>query len=129
MRKRKRKTYPYGDIRYYFSHYTFWGKLKRLPKLIKYARQRITKGYCDADIWNVNTTSTYLLYHLLMDFSKMATSYPQGYTWEKWKEDLYDTAMCFYCKDEEEWDVDDIDDAKLKKGLNFIYQKFFDLWD
>lgn len=129
MRKRKRKVYLYGDVRYYFSHYTFWGKIKRLPKLIKYARQRITKGYCDADVWNVDATSTYLLHHLLMDFSEMATSYPQGYTWEKWKEDLYDAAMCFHCEDEEEWDIDNLDTAKLKRGLNFIYQKFYDLWD
>ena len=129
MTKRKRKTYSYGDIRYYFQHYTFLEKIKFLPKLIKYARQRITKGYCDMDVWNTNRTSTYLLYHLLMDFSRTADTYPVGYTWEKWKEDLYDAAICFYCEDEKDWDPRDIDIEKLKKGLNFIYQKFHDLWD
>ena len=53
--------------------------IKQFFRNIKYAYQRITKGYCDQDKWNLNTYLSNLLYLSLTDLSEHHCGFPTSY--------------------------------------------------
>lgn len=71
------------------------GNLKTIGNYIKWGRQRLTRGYCDADVWNFDS---YLAEVIPAGLRKLATkkiSYTGNIefpTFEIWSEYLKDTA-------------------------------------
>lgn len=62
---------PFENIRQFFRN-------------IQYAWQRATKGYCDADLWNLDGFYGQLLINSLTEFNKKRHGYPGTITDEEW---------------------------------------------
>lgn len=75
------KNYPYAK-RYYLTHP--WKIISQTFRNIKFAWQRITKGYCEYDYWNIDCYLLKLLPELFDDFRKNLHGYPCSFTKEEW---------------------------------------------
>lgn len=76
----------------------FFRNTKQFFKNIKYAWQRATRGYCDWDVWELNTFYTELIRDTLKHLAATSSSYPgRGDldTPEKWEAWLNETAQLF----------------------------------
>lgn len=70
-----------------FKFYKGWYKfpssifqhIKNFFKKIKFAYQRITKGYCDYDLYELDQYYKKLMYSTLIDFAKNTNSYPRQF--------------------------------------------------
>lgn len=66
-------------LRYGLYGYRLRYKYKNIPQIfrnIKYAYQRITRGWCDQDIWNMNIYLSELLPSMLEDLAKNHYGHP-----------------------------------------------------
>lgn len=54
----------------------------------KMAKQRARKGYCDLDVWNIDTFIEDRLYNILKEFKKKHMTYPMDITSEEWNDIL-----------------------------------------
>lgn len=60
-------------------------KISLFFRRIKWAWQRITKGYCDYDVWDIDYYLSNLLWHILEDFSNTTNTFPNRFeTYENW---------------------------------------------
>ena len=57
----------------------FWSNIKNIPRVVKYAWARATKGYCEADLWDLDTTYLDYILSTLIDFRNNTCSYPNKY--------------------------------------------------
>lgn len=81
---------------FYYSrrHPSNWfSNIKIFFRQFKYAWQRATRGYCDADLWDLDDYYTKLFCATLKDFSKNLDSVPSNFYneidgMEKWREYL-----------------------------------------
>lgn len=81
----------------YYSEIRPIYRLKYLPKKLKFAYQRITKGYCDMDVWNLESFYTLLFYDSLNELAETTHSYPYDFqTPELWSQTLKEMAEHFY---------------------------------
>lgn len=79
--------------------------IKTFFKGFKYSWQRITKGYCDKDIWNLDDTILEYLGQTLLSLSQVTHGYPgneEFNTFEKWQKYLEDLAFNFKKINDEE---------------------------
>ena len=94
----KNTYYPWGYI-------GNWGKnVKAFFRNLKYAHQRITRGYCDRDLWDLSEFYLNMLHVTLRDLAERHMGYPgiaPYETNEKWTEALYDMSIKFYQANEE----------------------------
>lgn len=75
------KNYPYAK-RYYLTHP--WKIVSQTFRNIKFAWQRITKGYCEYDYWDIDCYLLKLLPELFDDFRRNLHGYPYSFTEEEW---------------------------------------------
>lgn len=79
-------------MRYYIKHplYIF----KQIKKKLKYCWQRITKGYCDADIWNWDEWLLELMPRMLDELATVTDAYPDTIvgSLDEWKKYLHGLA-------------------------------------
>jgi len=68
-------TYSYSPWRYPSN---WCSNLKQFFRNIKYAHQRITQGYCDQDVWNLDSYYSELFYKTLKELANTTHGYP-GY--------------------------------------------------
>ena len=123
-----------------------WYNIKRFFKSFKYAYQRATKGYCDDDLWDLNTFYTHLFIDSLKALAEANHSYPIYWDDSKWKAELRKIADHFeksiedlpneYEVSEESklWIDKEIENDKIKKsefdkGWEALHKVYFDLWD
>lgn len=126
---------PYKK-RYIFSH------LKYFLKNIKYAWQRATKGYCDRDLWNLDIFYLNLFINTLTNFKKNLHGAPSEFfdkekenqveRWENYLKEMIEhfknAQYDFNGPDGEGRSVDFLN-QELKKGLDMMYEVFYELWD
>lgn len=132
--------------------------IKCFGKCLKYCYQRITRGYCNSDVWDLDSTYLDLFHATLKDLANNTHSWPDRLfkTPEEWTQYLHETADCFYranewnyyYKNEYEpaWRIDrgkEVKDKYLKReleiiklreadfeeGMKRLHKIFFDLWD
>ena len=60
-----------------------YGKICRFFQEIKWFIQRGKKGYCDKDIWEINTWMSTTFAQMLREFSEKVYDYPPGFDDEK----------------------------------------------
>ena len=109
-------------------------------RLEKWKKQRIEKGYCDYDLWDMDAFLMEILVNGLREFADNTHSYPgmpvEGIseTPQQWHDFLYHLAAEF----EEGYDMmDEIEDlerakqgaAKVKEAWNTLGEWLHDLWD
>lgn len=70
--------------------------LKQLFRNIKWAYQRITKGYCDRDVWDIQGWFLNTIPYMLKDLKNTTHSYPIGFNDpDEWKKILNKIAFSF----------------------------------
>ena len=80
-----------GNIRWFFRRY-------------KWAYQRVTKGYCDVDVWELHSSLLNYLSGTLKELAETSTGYPGNDrfpTPESWEEFLKDLSNDFYRANED----------------------------
>lgn len=93
---------------YWFPLHCVRQNVKRFFRCIKYSIQRITRGYCDQDIWNLNNSISVYLTSTIRHLAKHHWGYPgrsgeRGETDEDWTKCLNGIADMF------EWSSEDSD--------------------
>ena len=88
---------------------------------LKYAKQRIQRGYSDADLWNFDMYLQRVLSGGLRDLAKINSGYPGTYpSDEAWEQDLNDIADLV-----ERFNPDDIfDDYRANMKLHITNGEF-----
>ena len=70
--------------------------LKQFFRSIKWAYQRVTKGYCDRDVWDVQGWFLNTIPYMLKDLKNTTHSYPLDFeSPEEWKKILNKIAFSF----------------------------------
>lgn len=123
-----------NDLNVLTRHYYSWRiagnwprNVKYFFRTLKYAYQRITKGYCDSDLWSLDMYYAKLISTSLKEFADITHSYPYNSTPEEWKEELLKIAECFENSIEPE-EVDKYFEQYLelreKRGITLISDIF-----
>ena len=90
-RKKYYLTHPID----FFAHY--WRDLKC-------AYERVTKGYCFRDLWNIDYWFLNVFPRMLQDFNKIRNGHPGIITEEEWNTIIEDMIISFKNADEEQTD-------------------------
>lgn len=118
--------FPYNWKRFH----GFIGNLKRIPRMLKWAYQRVMRGYADCDVWNFDGFLAAVIPAGLRELAELH-SYPFSFDshkeWSKW---LIETAELF----EEVYNEDFIITGeeyqqKINKALDRLKEQFGNLWD
>ena len=75
------------------------GNIRLFFRQFKWAWQRATRGYCDSDVWDLDTFYLDLFYATLIRFADTTNGYPgtdEFPTPESWDKYLRDMAIDFY---------------------------------
>ena len=99
-------------------------------KSLKYAKQRVVRGFADCDIWDFSFYLKKLFADGLDSFAANLHSYPERYgSAENWEKELRRIASLVRKIDTEEFDrPDNYDDIK-NEFLDWMRDNFDDLWD
>lgn len=68
---------------------------KYLPKEIKWFFQRGFKGYCDRDVWNIDSWFERNIIPMLKELKETKHSYPMDMTEKQWEIELDNMIHCF----------------------------------
>lgn len=111
-------------------------------RLKKYKRQRINRGFCDGDVWNMDSYLTSLIPAMLEELVKNPSGHPCTYkSIEEWRSVVLAIANDF--RDLERLDKLSPEEAGFKdfnelseaivnaknRALDGLKEVFFDLWD
>ena len=133
---------------FYKSPHFWLRNIKMFFRCIKWSYQRITRGYCDADLWDYFTYHSELIIQSLTSFANNHMSYPTHFkdgtkveTDEQWVaylielvnhfktgmeyEDFYDEAGNLQAYK----DASDKEDAELALGFKMLENAYRNLWD
>ena len=86
------------DLNIFKQRYVYRNPLRNIKDFLrrfKYAYQRITKGYCDTDLWNLDYYLICLLSEALKELSETTYSYPMNLTEEEWRQKLLEMSNHF----------------------------------
>lgn len=110
---------------------------KQFFKNIKFAYQRITRGYADCDIWSFDVYLAEIISKGTSQLARTTHSYPTDMTPVEWENYLTTISEIFnrylenidgglYMDME---DLIDIDWYEYRKGFDMLSARFSDLWD
>ena len=115
----KRKAYGRNPLEY----------IKYFGKQLKWAYQRITRGYCDADTWDLDYYYANLIGVTLKHLADNTISYPYDSDPEEWKAYLTDLGNVFLSINNDELLTYEERQKLVEEGFNRIRDNYFDLWD
>lgn len=102
---------------------------------IKWAWQRVYRGYDDRMLWDFSDEMARITVEILTWYKEKGQGCPAGYTEKEWKQNLAVMIQGFKSVQEIQ-DVDWTDETTLKKheariklGLQFFAKDFQSLWD
>lgn len=109
------------------------GNIKRIPRMFKWAYQRVIRGYADCDVWDFDCFLANIIPAALRQLAE-GYSYPHEFnTPEEWSKWLIETAELFeqaYEGDflciKEEWEERQ---QKLNIAFDRLKEYFGNLWD
>lgn len=103
---------------------------------IKYAYQRVVRGYDDKMFWNLDEQLGKIISEVTLRMADKARGYPDGLTPEKWELILNDISLGFgsYLEMRSGWyDFQDKEfkrlDKNFKRGLKLFTRYYTNLWD
>ncbi len=123
---------------YRWTSPSYWLKnFKSLVQSFKFAWQRITRGYSDGDVWDLDFYLSKLLPAALRELAETSDSYPEFFSsgaicgsLENWQAYLKDAAMHFEAIDkEDDVFVNEKMISEIGLGFKMVSDMFFDLWD
>jgi len=116
---------------------SFINRLKELKWELKYAWQRVWRGYDDTDVFGFNDSFLEKIILILEDFNKTKISYPADLTFEEWG-NILNQMIEYFKNSSEDYTDDKFDDLKeqydfmqenLNKGMELFTKWFYALWD
>lgn len=120
-------------VKYHEPWYRIDLQIKTLFRKIKWSYQRITRGFCDYDVWSLDIHYCRYFRDTITHLRKNCHGYPARYTEEEWDEILKKMSECFdiaqsefYNKYAEEYLSEcSLEDFVLHKGNDELKEKFF----
>lgn len=102
----------------------------RLKIWLKYKWQRITRGFSDKELWNLDITIAKFIYPRLERLIDYQHGYPAEFTEEEWNEVLKRMIRAFkIISSDDFWDMDVEKKCVIESGLDFFRKHYFSLWD
>ena len=98
----------------------------------KWCKQRIKRGYCDMDLWNMDDFLIELLPDMLERLAETASGYPDKRfeSIDEWRQFLTNTTSLFRESHEAAKHFDyKAADTLQKEAFGRLSECFFDLWD
>jgi len=121
------------EVKWFFGR--IFGKIKDIPREIKWFWQRGKRGYSDCDVWDLND---YLLSWLPKAIRELRDN-TQGYpayikSFNEWKKILTKMANGLESGQEMMWNTETKKkieklDKEFKEGMRLLEKHFFNLWD
>jgi hypothetical protein len=114
-------------------------KIDKLCWSVRYAFQRIYRGYDDRDVFEFYSNFLKRNTKILKDFKKNNTGYPGDLTEDEWDNILQDIIDYLESADEDvafvdNWSIenqkqsDDYAEQNKNKGFDLLKERFFNLW-
>lgn len=117
--------------------------LRNIKRIIKYSWQRITKGYCDYDRYDIDWYLIELIPNILEDFANKTNSFPIDFEelkyWQDYlrfcadrfknTKDFYELSNNANYSKEERIEFYDKSKRCLKTGFEYLEDHYWDLWD
>lgn len=94
-----------------FGYACGFRKIRLFFQRIKWAWQRAIKGYCDFDIYDLDTYHTNMMIKALYEFADKTQSYPEDTSYEDWVRIICEIANYF----KESIEDDGFDDPEYQK--------------
>lgn len=106
-----------------------WYLIKRW---FRYTKQKLTRGFSDKDLWNLDVTIAEFIRPRLVAFKKYSGGLPCDYTEAEWHDKLDRMILAFEDIEEQrmfsaEWSEDR--QKETDEGLKIFAQHFQTLWD
>lgn len=128
------KYFPY-TTKYYITHPWEW--FTALWRSLKYSKQRANRGFCDYDVWDIDTWFLNTTPKMLRQLATTASGYPDHMdgieSFEDWQNTLLTMANYF---EQAQMNFDNVSDSSyeeaktcLNKGMELFTKYFFTLWD
>lgn len=140
MAERYRKRHDRGLVGlWYWTTYAYYrlrDKKRDVPRQIKWAYQRVFRGWDDRAVWSLDTHLTKVLGQQLILMSEIAHGYPgtEGWTFERWTAELktHGEALTKYSHDQ--WECSYSDDWEAiyqpaRAALLWVADNLSSLWD
>ena len=121
-----------------------WGILHNVRQNIKFFVQRGRKGYCDKDLWEINTWFSQTVSRMMKEYSKVNISFPEESDsicprynemsdeekYRAWSELVYHIGALLEQSGGYHipWDITDEHERAKDKAFNLMRDNFFDLW-
>ena len=101
-----------------------------IKRRFKYLWQRITRGFSDKELWNLDITIAKFIHPRLERLIEYQHGYPEGWGEQSWKGALKKMARAFEIIGTDDfWELDQKLDNEIKEGLDLFRKYYFDLWD
>jgi len=130
MSKKKNKIDPLGIKNVCFSHCKSVSKKDKRQK--QWKKQRLTRGFDNTELWNLDTTICSFIYPRLIEFRKNTCGYPPSFTKLKtWKRVL--DKMIYSLKtvvvDDQFTPRSVKDNRDIDIGFALLKKYFWNLWN
>lgn len=111
---------------YWWKHWLLWNTWKH-PFVFAY--QRVTRGYADCDVWNLDRFLADIISRSVKTLKEKQCGHPAQLTEEKWNKVLEDIALGFSQVSEGCPDRDEDSKKLFDKGFKLFHKHFSSLWD
>ena len=68
--------YNVFDKIFHYKSFLYWQNLKRLPRQLKWAKQRVTKGYCRSDWYDMDSWFAHVVADMFDEYAENTCSHP-----------------------------------------------------
>jgi hypothetical protein len=115
--------------------------IRHIPRMFKYAWQRMNRGYADCDVWNFDTYLVSIITAGLRYLAKHGHTYAHDFTPEEWEDWLRKTADMLEEGADNDWWInwDNFGESYQKEcirrkvlfneAFDRLKEHFGDLWD
>lgn len=110
-------------------------RVSRLVRKVRWARQRVTRGYSDLDSWNLNSFLSEVIASVTKDMRENGHGYPYSLTVDEWNQILtkieagFRAASQLYELDYTTADEAAALEATFREGMDLFSKWFHALWD
>lgn len=102
--------------------------LKQPFRRLKWAYQRATKGYCDYDVWDIDSWLSEIMHDMLKQLADISNGYPANFVGpQTWKMELRRMADDF--KASSAFDNPEGSEAAKNAAIAALKKYYFSLWD
>ncbi len=103
---------------------------RRMKQKIRFFFQRLTRGWDDSELWNLDHNLSKLILPRLKIFRQFHLTYPHGMEYEEFNAIVDKMIYSFeYLSTDKAYDFNPEEDKKVQEGLELFAKYFRALWD